>query len=216
MGMGNGAAGTAAAGTSGGGTPSSGQPTNDGQQQQGQQQPPTGGKPGSSGTGQQGQAQQGQQADDGAELREALRKEREERKKAEKERDALLPTAERDARELQELRNQQAGWQQERARLLLESQTVSTATRLGFADPGDAVALLERSGLLKRSDDGTPTNVEEALTKLLEQKPYLRASAVARPPGSAEGGTRGAAAQPGSGFDMNQWIRSQKGGRTGG
>lgn len=47
-----------------------------------------------------------------------------------------------------------------------------TAAKLGFADPGDALSLLDKSAV-KLGEDGKVEGVEDALKDLLKRKPYL-------------------------------------------
>jgi hypothetical protein len=50
--------------------------------------------------------------------------------------------------------------------------TVAEAARLGFADPDDAMRLLDRA-TLEFEDDGSPRNVGTQLAALAKSKPYL-------------------------------------------
>lgn len=170
--------------------------------QQAQQQTATDGTSGQGGTP--------SQPDQYAELRESIRKERELREAAEKRLKAIeekdLPEAERAARRLAEMEKSNADLvsqlQQERTR----SRVVSAAQRLGFADPEDAMSLIDTGDL--EIVDGYPKNTDKVLKDLLAKKPYL-ASSTARATGSAEGGVRGG----GRTTDMNQLLR-QAAGRT--
>lgn len=74
----------------------------------------------------------------------------------------------------------------ERAQRLLADTAIITAAAGKFADPADAVALLDRAQI-DFADDGTPTNVGDLVSALLEAKPHLAAS---RPVGSADQGAR--------------------------
>lgn len=87
--------------------------------------------------------------------------------------------------ELETERDVHATAQREQA---IRMATVTAAARLGFADPEDAYALLDREAI-ELDDAGTPKNVSRLLTDLLKAKPYLGA-AHARPMGSADGGAR--------------------------
>jgi hypothetical protein len=60
--------------------------------------------------------------------------------------------------------------------------TVSAAARLGYADPEDAVKLLDRAAIVL-NEAGDPTNVPDLLSALLKAKPYY-ASAAVRPTGT--------------------------------
>lgn len=67
----------------------------------------------------------------------------------------------------------------------LAAAVIGAAAKKNIVDPDAALALLDRSTLTLDAA-GTPTNVDEALTQLLEAKPYLAA---------ANGGRRGNADQ---------------------
>lgn len=69
--------------------------------------------------------------------------------------------------------------------------TITGAAKLGFADPEDALRMLDRTAV-EFEDDGTPRNVNELLTDLLKRKTYL-ASASATPSGSQDLGNAGTA-----------------------
>jgi hypothetical protein len=86
--------------------------------------------------------------------------------------------------ELEREREVSARQQQEQS---LRVVTVSTAARLGFADPEDAFRLLDPA-LVEYGTDGAATNVGKLLDELLKAKPYL-AAAQARP--DYGGGNRG-------------------------
>jgi len=90
--------------------------------------------------------------------------------------------------ELETERDVHATAQREQA---IRMAAVTAAARLGFADPEDAFALLDREAI-EFDDAGTPKNVSRLLTDLLTAKPYLGA-AHARPMGSADGGARAGA-----------------------
>lgn len=61
-----------------------------------------------------------------------------------------------------------------------------TATKLGFHDPDDAFALLNRSAV-ELDADGAPTNVEALLTALAKQKPHLVKAEGTPAPAAARG-----------------------------
>jgi hypothetical protein len=113
--------------------------------------------------------------------------------------DAKLPEQERLQRRLADLERQASSHEQER-----EAVTRS-ASKLGYADPVDAFALLDRSAL-EFADDGTPKNTDRLLADLLRAKPYLAGGT--RPMGSFDGGVRG---QPAKGQDMNAVLRAAAG-----
>lgn len=74
---------------------------------------------------------------------------------------------------------------------LLRSAVVAEAARKNVVDPDAAFALLDRSSL-QFADDGTPTNVAEAMDSLLQTKTYL----VGGSRGSADLGARDGATGP--------------------
>lgn len=68
-----------------------------------------------------------------------------------------------------------------------------SANRLGFADPADALAMLDRDAI-EYSDDGRPRNLDHLLGEILRSKPYLKAS-FTQPPDLGQG-ARGKAGVP--------------------
>ena len=62
------------------------------------------------------------------------------------------------------------------------------AVQLGIVDPDAAFLLMDRSGIEYDAEKGV-TGVDESLTQLLEDKPYLKGSAVRSPNINPEGGT---------------------------
>lgn len=121
--------------------------------------------------------------------------------------DAKLPEQERLQRRVKELEDATAAHERERADWLTRDAVGRAALRLGFRDPVDAYALLDR-GQLDLDDKGQPRNVDRLLTDLLVAKPYLGSGQTGRPQGSADGGTRGPAPQQ---IDMNAALRSAAG-----
>lgn len=71
----------------------------------------------------------------------------------------------------------------------LRNAVYAESVKAGAVDPDAVLALLDRTSLL--SDDGTPTGVGDAITALLETKPYLKAQLTA-PKGNIGQGERGA------------------------
>lgn len=67
------------------------------------------------------------------------------------------------------------------------------ATRLGFADPADALAMLDRDAI-EYTDDGRPRNLDHVLGEIIRSKPYLKASFTATP--DLGQGNRGAGTAP--------------------
>jgi cell wall-associated NlpC family hydrolase len=122
-------------------------------------------------------------------------------------RDASLSDSERRDKRLAELERAQASFEIERQDWRLRDAVTRTAMRLGYADPTDAVALVDRAAV-EFDDAGSPKNVDRLLTDLLKAKPHLAGGT--RPFGSFDGGARG---QPVTGKDMNTLLR-QAAGRT--
>lgn len=187
--------------------------------------PGTGGMPGQAGDGKDdaaGAAAQGgtpagdgtpPAADDTTGLRKALAAERDAKEELARQLKALtdkdLPEAERTKRERDDLRTQNAGLQAEVKRLTTANAVMAQATKLGFADPADAVAFVNAADV----DGSDAKAVEAKLQDLLKTKPYL-ASAAARPvPGGADLGNKG---QPPKAVDMNDAMRRAVGIPTGG
>lgn len=85
--------------------------------------------------------------------------------------------------------------ERERDQALLQAQEQTLRTAIigaaagKLADPSDAVALIDRSAV-EFGKDGSPTNVGELVSSLLEAKPHLAASGGARGT-SADQGARG-------------------------
>jgi hypothetical protein len=119
--------------------------------------------------------------------------------------DAKLPEQERLQRRLADLERQASSHEQERRDWQVREAVTQSASKLGYADPVDAFALLDRSAL-EFADDGTPKNTDRLLADLLRAKPYLAGGT--RPMGSFDGGVRG---QPAKGQDMNAVLRAAAG-----
>lgn len=132
--------------------------------------------------------------DDLAGLRSALDAERKARDKAEKE------LKKRDDAELSEVDRlkKQLGERDEADKLRdaaekesrVKVAAIGAAARLGFADPDDALRLMDRNAIKFDDATGQPTNVAELTADILKTKPYL-ASAAARPAGSIDLGGGG-------------------------
>lgn len=82
---------------------------------------------------------------------------------------------------------------------LLRSAVVAEAARKNVVDPDAAFALIDRASL-EFDDDGSPTNIADAMDSLLKAKPYLVGGG--RSGGSADLGARG-------GTDAKQLTREQ-------
>lgn len=104
-----------------------------------------------------------------------------------------------------ELERLNAEHERERSDWQTREAVTRSATKLGFVDPVDAIALLDRSAI-ELDDNGAPKNIDKLLTGLLTAKPYL--GGAGRPTGSADGGNRGA---PAAAEDMNTRLRRAAG-----
>lgn len=140
----------------------------------------------------------------------ALERERKRANDAERElkrlRDANLSDQERAQRELDELRQARDGWSTERREMRLQMHVAEAARQLGFVDPTDAYALLNRDGV-EYGEDDVPMNVASLLRKLADAKPHL----VTQPATAANWGT-GAVGRPSdSSGDMNALLRRAAG-----
>jgi hypothetical protein len=102
--------------------------------------------------------------------------------------DASLSENERRDKRLADLERAETDWQRERQDLVLRSSVERQAVKLGFADPTDALGLLDRTSI-EYEPDGSPRNVEQLLTALAKGKPYLLAQR--RSAGSFDTGTGG-------------------------
>lgn len=105
--------------------------------------------------------------------------------------DADLSESERLTKRASDLERQLAERDQALQEHRVRSSTVGTAARLGFADPEDAMRLLNHANL-EFDAEGNPTNVEQQLASLAKAKPYLLGR---KPPsfdtGSSAEGTAG-------------------------
>lgn len=70
-----------------------------------------------------------------------------------------------------------AAIQAQAEKALVDAEIIRHATALGFADPSDAVALLDRSGVKVDLEAGKVEGVKEAVEALLKAKPHLKAQA---------------------------------------
>jgi hypothetical protein len=120
--------------------------------------------------------------------------------------EAKLPELERLQRRNAELEQANTDHERERSEWRTQAAVTKAALKLGYQDPVDAFALLDRGGL-EYDESGAPKNVDKLLTDLLKAKPYL--GGAGRPSGSADGGVIGQ--PPQQGMDMNARIRAAAG-----
>ena len=104
---------------------------------------------------------------------------------------ANMTAAEKQAARLTELERKESDWGTERQSLLLQMDVERHAARLGFADPTDALGLLDRRAI-EFNADGTPKNTDKLLEALVKAKPYLTRAGSAG--ASFDTGTGGAGA----------------------
>lgn len=87
-------------------------------------------------------------------------------------------------KELAEKREQEANAAKQQAKdLALKNTIQAEAAKLGIVDVEAAAVLIDKTGVTV-ADDGTVTGAAEALTKLLEAKPYLKGTPQQQPVGS--------------------------------
>lgn len=123
--------------------------------------------------------------------------------------DKDLPEAERQAKRLTEAETENAQLKQQLQEERTRGAVLSAAARLGYADPADAFRLIDPASI-ELDGDNRPKNVDGLLTKMLEDKPYLKAAAArVAAGGSADGGNAGGA--PSGANDMNSQIRRMAG-----
>ena len=104
--------------------------------------------------------------------------------------DDQLSDAEKQTKRLAELERANADLLAGQKAERLRSVVISTAVRLGFANPEHAARLLD-PGDVEYDGNGAPTNVDPLLTALLKENPNY-ASAAAKASGSMDQGARGA------------------------
>lgn len=92
--------------------------------------------------------------------------------KVKTEEEAKMSEQERLQRRLAELERKEIEYQQSLQARTLEYEVKLHAARLGIVDPEAAYRLLDLKQI-EFNDDGKPTNIEEAMKKLIANKPYL-------------------------------------------
>jgi hypothetical protein len=107
--------------------------------------------------------------------------------KAKADEDAKLSEQERSSKRIADLEGLLARRDSDLKERTIRSATVVEAARLGFADPDDALRLLDPTAL-EFDDDGNPKNVASELAALAKSKPYLLTT---RPAGSFDTGLGG-------------------------
>ena len=89
---------------------------------------------------------------------------------------------------------------------LIDAEIKVLASKLGFVDPTDAIALIDRSDI-KVSDTGVVSGVKEAISALLEAKPHLKKEEGE----SGDLGDSGSDSKKSGSFSMNTLIRKAAG-----
>jgi hypothetical protein len=117
---------------------------------------------------------------------------------------AKLPEQERLQRRLVELERAEAEHERERQDWRLRDAVTTTALRLGYRDPADAFALIDRAAL-EYDEAGNPKNVDKLLTDLATAKPWYTGNARG---GSFDGGPRG---KPTGGESFDDQLRRAAG-----
>lgn len=103
----------------------------------------------------------------------AHRKEASELKQKVKEHeDAQLSETDRLTKQAQEAQEQARTATEKATQRITRAVAIAEASKLGFTDPSDAIALLDMSKI-ERDDDGEPTNIGDLLGVLATSKPYL-------------------------------------------
>jgi len=111
----------------------------------------------------------------------ALKKERDDLKaRVDQHEAASLSESEKLTKKVADLEKSLADAQTERRAILVRAEIERQARKLGVVDEGVAYKLLDLDGLAF-DESGNPVGVEKALTKLLEQHPFLKATSEARP-----------------------------------
>jgi hypothetical protein len=110
-----------------------------------------------------------------AQFRTELRKLQDQAKAAD---EAKLSEQEKLTRRVAELEQQLTAREAAARSTRLSAAAQTAAAKLGFADPEDAERFLDAAAVEWSTDDGDgrPKNVQQLLQKVLEAKPYLRAS----------------------------------------
>ncbi len=118
--------------------------------------------------------------------------------------------------ELDQLKAKVEQAEQQLAQVLLRSEIMAVAGRLNFADPTDAVALLDVSKIevaAQAEDDGSiaTADVEAALKELLKSKPHLAKRPAANAPGALPfGPPYGSPTNPGGGATQGETVDQQR------
>lgn len=107
--------------------------------------------------------------------------------------DAELSETERTKKQYAELQAQHDTYKQQMQARVVRYEVERQAAHLGVIDP-EAAAMLLNWNELEYDEDGTPTNAEKLLEKLIKRKPYLAPKQESEPPANTP--TRGTPAIP--------------------
>lgn len=112
--------------------------------------------------------------------------------------DAQLSEQEKQAKRLAELESERESWEREKRDTALLLAAHKLAPSLGIADVDLAILALDRTKV-EYGKDGTPTNLQEALEALLDEKPLLKGQPTvpaSKPTVNASEGTRSSGPPP--------------------
>lgn len=124
---------------------------------------------------------------------------------------AQLSEVDRLKKEREELAAQAAKAQSDLQESRIESKVTSVAAMKGAVDPEAVLRLIDRKQITL-GDDGQVSGVEEAVTALLAEKPYLVGKTT--PKGGLDGGVRNTADAPDpSSMQMDEYVKARKAGR---
>lgn len=112
--------------------------------------------------------------------------------------DAQLTEQQKKDKQFADLQKEHADYVLHAQERMIASELRVQAARLGFADPADAIAMLDRTKLVL-DDDGNPTNAEDLLKALLKAKPYLAGQTQQQRPQTGGGATSPVRSQTQSG-----------------
>lgn len=109
--------------------------------------------------------------------------------------EAQLNELERAKKQAAELQAQHAAYKQQAQERIVRYEVERQAAKLGIIDPEAAAILILSANELEYGEDGTPTNADKLLEKLLKNKPYLAPAKPAEPPATPAQTTPPARAQ---------------------
>lgn len=120
--------------------------------------------------------------------------------------DAEKTELQRSADQLAAYQAKETAWAAERRDTLLKLAVHTKAAELGITSPGLALAALKDAGTIEYDDQGQPSNLDEALTALLEAEPALKGVVKPRPAGVNAGDGAGGAPPPALTAEQLAWA----------